>query len=246
MKKLFALLMALCLALGMTAALAEDGEFDDMPVYLDEHPEAAPYVSAWVAEDGDWSVEAFDEDGGIKLMVVHKLGDNKEDVWEYSAALDAENKLTTVPFGLHYKQDTVSGDWDVTYYEDGDAEFAITEDGKLVWKDLKEDAGKDLTFEKIGSFYGGRWMKGDIEVVFYDWYEGQYDIRLYKRGENNEVLDDAILKGDYDAETNTVTATGAFNDGETFTAVFSYDENNAIVWIEDGVSTVLELSTMTD
>ncbi|MBQ6174225.1 MAG: hypothetical protein IJK28_06350 [Clostridia bacterium] len=243
MKKLIALLMALCLAVGMTAAFAEEDE--DMVSYVKENPAAAPFVSAWVAEDGEWSVEVFDEDGGLKLMIVHKLGDNKEDVWEYSADL-TENKLTTVPLGLHYKQDTVSGDWDVTYYEDGDAEFEIAEDGKLVWKDLKEDAGKGLLFQKIGSFYNGRWMKDDIEVVFFDWYEGQYDIRLYKRGENNEILDDAILKGDYDPETNTVTAEGAFNDGESFTAVFGYDENGSIVWIENGVSTVLELSVLSD
>ena len=248
MKKLIALLMALCLSLGAVAAFAEDDETDndDIACYLDDHPEAAVYVSAWVAEDGNWSIEAFDEDGGIKLRVVHKLGGNKQDVWEYSADLNEENKLTTVPFGLHYQEDTVTSDWDVTYYEDGDAEFEITEDAKLVWKDLKEDAGKGLAFEKIGSFYGGRWMKGDIEVVFSDWYDGQYDIRLYQRGENNEILKNAILKGDYDAETNTVTATGAYEDGEPVTAVFSYDENNAIVWIEDGISTVLDLSYMTD
>lgn len=242
MKKLIALLLVLVMAVGAAAAFAED---EDMVTYLDEHPEAAGYVSAWVAEDGDWRIEVFDEDGGIKLMVVHKLGDNKEDIWEYAAAMGEENKLTAVPLGLHYKQDTVTGEWDTTYYEDGDAEFEITEDGKLIWKDLKEDAGKDLAFEKIGNFYGGRWMKGDIEVIFFDWYDGQYDVRLYQRGENNEILKDAILKGDYDAATNTLTATGDFGE-EPITAVFSYNEENQIVWIEDGVSTVLELSFLTD
>ena len=243
MKKLIALLLVLVMAIGAAAVLAED---EEIATYLDEHPEAAGYVSAWVAEDGDWRIEVFDEDGGLKLMVVHRLGDNKEDVWEYSAAMSPENKLTAVPLGLHYKQDTVTGDWDITYYEDGDAEFEINEDGKLVWKDLKEDAGKDLAFEKIGCFYGGRWMKGDIEVIFYDWYDGQYDIRLYQRGENDEILKDAILKGDYDAETNTLTATGEFEGEEPMTAVFSYNEENQIVWIENGESTVLELSFLTD
>ena len=243
MKKLIALFLILCLSVGITAAFAED---DDLVTYLDEHPEAAVYVSAWVAEDSDWRIEVFDEDGGLKLMVVHKLGDNKEDIWEYAAETDAENKLIAVPLGLHYKQDTVTYEWDVTYYEDGDAEFSIAEDGKLVWKDLKEDAGKDLTFEKIGSFYGGRRMKGDIEVIFYDWYDGQYDIRLYQRGENGEILKDAILKGDYDPETNTLTATGEFEGEEPITIVFSYNENNEIVWTENGESTVLELSYLTD
>ena len=243
MKKLFALLLVLCLSIGVAAALAEE---DDMPLYLDEHPEAAAYVSAWVAEDGDWRIEVFDEDGGLKLMAVHKLGDNKEDVWEYSAAMSPENKLTAVPLGLHYQQDTVTGDWDVTYYEDGDAEFELTEDGKLIWKDLKEDAGKDLAFEKIGSFYGGRWLKDNIEVYFYDWYEGRYDVRFYLRGENNEILKDAIAKGDYDAAANTVTVIGEFEGEEPFTAVFSYNENNSIVWTENGESVVPELSLLDD
>lgn len=243
MKKLIALLLVLVMAIGAAAAFAED---EELVTYLDEHPEAAGYVSAWVAEDGDWRIEVFDEDGGLKLMAVHKLGDNKEDIWEYAAAMGEDNKLTAVPLGLHYKQDTVTGDWDITYYEDGDAEFEIGEDGKLIWKDLKEDAGKDLAFEKIGNFYGGRWMKGDIEVIFYDWYDGQYDIRLYQRGENNEILKDAILKGDYDAETDTLTATGEFEGEEPITAVFSYNEENQIVWIENGESTVLELSLINE
>ena len=242
MKKLISLLLVLCLAIAATAAFATE----DIPNYLEGHPEAAPYVSSWVAEDGDWRIDSFSEDDGIKLMVVHKLGDNKEDIWEYSAALDEDGKLTTVPLGLHYQQDTVTYDWTVTYYEDGDAEFSINEEGKLLWKDLKEDAAKDLAFEKIGSFYGTRWMKDDIEVIFFDWYDGQYDIRLYQRGEGGEILKDAILKGDYDADTDTLTATGEFDNEEPFTVTFSYDESNHIVWTENGESTVLEYSTLED
>ena len=242
MKKIIALILVLCFSLTAAAALAED----DTGYYLDDHPEAAVYESTWVAEDGDWRIEVYGEDGGMKLMAVHRLGDNKEDVWEYSAALDEDGKLTTVPLSLHYQQDTVTGDWTVTYYEDGDAEFSINEEGKLLWKDLKEDAAKDLAFEKIGSFYGTRWMKDDIEVIFFDWYDGQYDIRLYQRGEGGEILKDAILKGDYDAEADTLTATGEFDNEEPFTVTFSYDENNHIVWTENGESTVLEYSTLED
>ena len=130
--------------------------------------------------------------------------------------------------------------------EDGDAEFSISEEGKLVWKDLKEDAGKGLAFEKIGSFFGERRMKGDIEVIFYEWYDGQYDIRLYQRGTGNEILKDAILKGDYDAETNTVTASGEFDGEDPFTVTFSFDENGSILWNENGESTVMEYSFLTD
>ena len=238
MKKLIALLLVLVMSVGAMAAFAED---DDMVSYLVEHPEAAVYVSAWIAEDGEWRTEVFDEDGGLKLMIVHNLGDSTQDIWEYAATMGEENKLTVVPLGLHYKLNTATDNWDETYYEDGDAEFEINEDGKLIWKDLKEDAGKDLAFEKIGSFYGGEYKKGDIEVTFFDWYDGQYDIRLLQR-ENGEIVKDAILKGDYDAATDTVTATGEFDGEEPMTIVFSYNEENGVVWTENGESTVLELN----
>ena len=242
MKKILALVLILCLSIAAATAFAEDDDVD----YLDSHPEAAAYVSAWVAEDGEWRIETFDEDGGIRVSVVHRLGDNREDIWEYAAAMGQDGTLLAVPLGLHYQQDTVTGDWNVTYYEDGDAEFVLGEDGKLVWKDLKEDAGKDLAFTKIGSFYGGRWMKGDIEVIFFDWYEGQYDIRLLQRGEDQAILKDAILKGDYDAATDTVTATGEFEGEEPFDVTFSFNGDGSVVWIENGESTVLEFSLLTD
>ena len=245
MKKLLALLLALCLVLGLAAAFAEE---DELSCYTDEHPEAKAFYSTWVADNGDWRIEVYDEDGGLKLYIVHKLGDNKEDIWEYAAALDANDSslLTAVPLGLHYKQDTVSGEWDVTYYEDGDATFSIDENGNLVWNDLKEDAGKGLAFLKIGNFFGGRWMKGDIEVIFWEWYENEYDIRMFQRGENGEILKNAILKGTYDAATDTLTASGEFDNEEPMTITFSYNEDNQILWTENGESTVLELSLYTD
>ena len=218
MKKLLALILAICLSVTVLAALAEE---DDFGYYPDEYPESQVFMSTWVAEDGDWRVEMYGEDGGIKPYIVHRLGDNKEDIWEYAVALDAEDhsRLTAVPFGLHYKQDTVSGNWDVTYYEDGDAVFTINENGCLVWTDLKEDAGKGLEFEKIGDFYGSRWVK------------------------------DAIFKGAYDPATDTVTADGFFDPDEPLTVTFSYqkdEEGRRVVWTENGVSTPLEYSYRVD
>ncbi len=240
MKKMFALLLALCLALAAVSALAEEDEFG---YYPDENPESKPFVSTWIAENGDWRIEMYGEDGGIKPYIVHKLGDNKEDIWEYATALNPEKTaLTAVPFGLHYQQDTVSGNWDMNYYEDGDAVFTLNENGQLLWNDLKEDAGKGLAFDRIGNFFGGRWMKGDVEVIFYDWYDGEYDIRCYQYGENDAILADAILKGVYDPATDTITAEGFFDPDAPFTVTFSYDEKNNVVWTENGESTVLEYS----
>ena len=240
MKKMFALLLVLCLAIAAVSALAEEDEFG---YYPDDNPESKPFVSTWITENGDWRIEMYGEDGGIKPYIVHRLGDNKEDIWEYATALNPEKTaLTAVPFGLHYLQDTVSGNWDVTYYEDGDAVFTLNENGQLLWNDLKEDAGKGLAFDRIGNFFGGRWMKGDVEVIFYDWYDGEYDIRCYQYGADDAVLADAILKGVYDPATDTITAEGFFDPDAPFTVTFSYDENNNVVWTENGESTVLEYS----
>ena len=249
MKKLLSLILVICLCFAAVAAFAEEEaeEADEFPSYTADNPEALPFYSTWVADDGNWRIEMYDEDGGMKSYIVHKLGDNKEDIWEYSLALNQEkDKLTAVPVGLHYRQDTVSGEWDETYYETGDAEFSLTEDGKLLWNDLKEDAGNGLEFEKIGNFFGGRWKKGEIEVLFYDWYEGEYDIRLYVYGENDEIVKDAILKAPYDAATDSLTSTGEFEGEDPFTVTFTYDENNYVVWTENGESTVMEYSYRTD
>ena len=96
MKKLLALLLAICLVLGLTAAFAEEDE--DLVTYTMEHPEAKVFCSTWVADNGDRRIEVYDEDGGLKLYIVHKLGDNKEDIWEYAAVLDANDSsvLTAV------------------------------------------------------------------------------------------------------------------------------------------------------
>ena len=51
MKKLLVLVLALCLFIPALAATAEDEE--EISFYTEEVPEAAVYVSTWVAEDGD-------------------------------------------------------------------------------------------------------------------------------------------------------------------------------------------------
>ena len=242
MKKLFALVLALCLAAAVSV-LAED----EFGYYPDDYPEAKPYVSTWIAENGNWRIEMYGEDGGIKPYIVHRLGDTKEDVWEYATALNPDKTaLTAVPFGLHYRQDTVKYDWVENYYEDGEAVFTLNENGQLVWEDLKEDAGKGLVFDRIGNYFGGRWMKDDTEVIFYDWYDGEYDIRCFRYDGNDTILADAILKGPYDPETDTVTAEGFFDPDEPFTVVFSYNAENYVVWTENGESTVMDYSYRTD
>lgn len=240
LKRLLALALVFCAFLTVTACA--EGESSDFPM---ERLIAKAYNNVWVAEDGDWRAEIYLEDDGLRVLIDHKLGDNKEDVWEYAAMLGDNFNLVTVPLGQHYCRNTVTDDWE-TYYEDGDAEFALSDTGMLLWNDLKEDAGKGLAFKKIGLFYGTRWMKDDIEVYFWEWYDDCYDIRLYQRGAEDEILKATILKGEYDLSSDSVTATGEFEGEEPFTVTFSYDTDYDMIWTENGVDTVLEESFLTD
>ena len=69
MKKLLALVLVLCIFLMSFMAAAEE----EYGFYADDNPEAAPYVSTWVAEDGYWRIESYDEDGGIKLRITGRI-----------------------------------------------------------------------------------------------------------------------------------------------------------------------------
>ena len=57
MKKLLVLVLALCLFIPAAAVMAEDDE--EISFYTDEVPEAAVYVSTWVAEDGTGALSSL-------------------------------------------------------------------------------------------------------------------------------------------------------------------------------------------
>ena len=63
--------------------------------------------------------------------------------------------------------------------------------------------------------------------------------RLYRRGNDNAVLKDAIVKGDYDAAADTISATVEFEGEKPFDVTFSHDEHENVVWTVNGKSTVL-------
>ena len=79
MKKLFALILAICLSVTVLSALAE--EEDVIGYYPDDHPESKVFMSTWVAEGGNWRIEMYGEDGSIKpyiegryLGICHRAG----------------------------------------------------------------------------------------------------------------------------------------------------------------------------
>ena len=245
MKKIAALFLALLMALTAWIALAEDNE--EVP-YIDKAPEAAAFDSVWFTEDAEWRAEVYCEDDGVRLLVAHRLGDGVEDVWEYAALYHEDTRqLVTMPFGLHYQDHTFDADYSWTpIYEDGEAEFALNDTGRLIWNDLKDNAGEGLEFVKIGNFWHGRWVNGDIAIRFFDWYDGEYDIRLYRLDADGSILDNAIMKGPYDAENNAIIAYGCFDDGEEFTVTFGYDAENNLTWTQDGSTVTCEYDYSTD
>ena len=57
-----------------------------------------------------------------------------------------------MPTGIH--TDNVYGEdgeivSSTVIYDDGEATFTLDEEGHLLWHDAKEDAGKDMLFEKV-------------------------------------------------------------------------------------------------
>jgi serine/threonine-protein kinase len=82
---------------------------------------------------------------GITAKVHWGAGADESYTWEYNVVVQGEKMVCT---GGGQKLHTTGGNTE-TVYTDGSAEFAIGKDGKLTWKDNKNDEGKGLKFEKL-------------------------------------------------------------------------------------------------
>ena len=147
MKKLLAVLLVLSMML-TGAALAEEESA------VSAEPDSG-FGGVWICDravaDINW------EEEGYRVFIRWSSSASEFSEWEYSCLYHAEdNTLVSMPFGIRADL-TVADDQTATasvIYEDGEAEFSLTEDGKLVWKDLKEDAGAEMLFEKDTQFEG--------------------------------------------------------------------------------------------
>lgn len=228
------LAMALMLV-ALNAAFAEQKRD-----YKELYPESLVFENIW--KTGDWQIDSYCEDDGFRLTVKHLLAEGKYTMWEYSATYQAaDGTLVCMPFGIKYTEDENNpSEILVNEYEDGNAVFSINADGKLIWKDLKEDAGRGLAFTRIGTFLGGTWIKDQTMVEFYDWQNGEYDVRVTVFDQEGLAVRYGILKGAYHAEQNTVTAQGTMEgDASPMVITFSFDENGMLVWTNDAASEVI-------
>ena len=144
MKKLFAIILVLALAL-VSVGFAEEEKLPPMP------EEAAVYEGTWVCDRA--SIEIIWEEEGFRVFISWGSSASETSEWEYSCYYDAETKsLEAMPTGIH--TDNVYGEdgeivSSTVIYDDGEATFTLDGEGHLLWNDVKEDAGKDMLFERL-------------------------------------------------------------------------------------------------
>lgn len=258
MKKLMAVILALVLsAVCCAAALADETaeEQEALKLFDSDWVSVAGHVSA-AYMDGYWSVEVTSGDYTVE--------------WDYFCVYDAERKaLVSSDEGYGNTKTIISRDLEGSEigreveYSDGQAEFTVNENGKLVWKDLKEDAGAGAEFEKIGWFAYDFYSEHCTMNIFWDVDEEEdgtihagLKVQIEKAEENSYTS--WTYSAAYNAEDNTLVAflgtkevqeaagealATIYYDGE---AVFSWDEEGGLHWddkVEDaGEGEVFERS----
>ena len=251
MKKWIALLTALMMAVLCAAATAEEETESTV------NPEAySLYSSEWA--DGFTSVKIFAEEDHWHVWITSADGAAE---WDYSCLFDEEQKTLVSIDGEENMKTAVTIDEEGSeidrqvVYTDGKAEIALDADGRLIWKDEKEDAGAGLAFEKIGWFQGV-WIAGeDIDSryelnCFWDVEEPSegevysgYKVEITRN--EGEACTCWIYTCAYDAETNTLkSALGikeySGQEGEPFVTVyedgaaeFTFDDEGCIRWKDE-------------
>jgi chemotaxis protein histidine kinase CheA len=193
-------------------AVAEGTEEAEAPAakYADEHPGVVAFDSIWVTDDGAAVVNLGVRTDGVEVVVVKKTGEKEWLSWEYLPAYDDEKKIL-VSTGNGMKSTNVEdadGNVSAKYeYEDGSATFSLDENGDLIWKDEKEDAGAGLAFHKT-SWFAGAYVcdRAQIEIHYVPTAKN-YSVEIHWADSANES-NDWLLTGTYQADTNTLTVSG--------------------------------------
>jgi len=145
MKKILSVLMAIALALGCTAALAEEE-----PV-IQPAPDPDPFSGVWECDRA--TIEIVWEEEGYRVLVHWPSSAWEVTTWEYACYYyEEEKRIVSTPFGIRTEllfSDDSDESVDTVVYDDGAAAFYLDEEGYLIWQDEKEDAGKDMRFEYV-------------------------------------------------------------------------------------------------
>ena len=115
-------------------------------------PEAADaFEGVWQCERA--TVAMYWEDEGFKVLITWGSSAWEYSEWEYSCYYHEEdNTVVSVPFGTRteyvYGEDGELASA-TEAYNDGAATFLLDEEGYLIWRDEKENAGEGMRFEKL-------------------------------------------------------------------------------------------------
>ena len=236
MKKWFSILLAVVM-MGVVACAA----------FADEVPEpegGKKFGSNW-AVPGGYAMIVYEEEG-YKVMI-DVLKDGAGAIWEYSCYYmedtDSLKSVSSTRTDYTYDPDTNEKTFKDPAYEGLDeenqtTEFAIDQDGFLIWKDGREDAGAGLKFTNIGDFEGVwkdatgsfraeiRWNGATEDEMFYTVFITRGDSERY---------DEFVMNAFYDAPIGKLSAMGTRTeftknesgeydtkeDGENYEALFS-------------------------
>lgn len=207
--------MLLALALGLSCACAEGADV---------------FVSDWANTENGLKADIERADGGL-IVTVETLAGKELFIWQYDAvydeganALKATGKKSALTWENGKK---IVGD---AVYTDGTAVFTLDDEGLLIWKDEKEDAGKDLPMTNIGAFEG-TWLC-DRTSIKITWSDDHYDVWI-DWPDSASAGYSWMLVGNYDAENEALNAYGTktyfeYNDdGEVASAEEQNSEVNA-------------------
>lgn len=241
MKKIFALLTALVLALAVGCAFAEETD-DSVPPST---PEMKAFEGTWISAETKTLLWIGRQDDGFQMQAVRQTGEDTFTSWEYIAGFDAETKSIKNADGTKCDckvTDGVDNVIDGTSAEGLKAGFTI-QDEKLTWKD--ETAGTETVFTKIGGFLGQYCYDRAMVSIGWDAREDRYLITVTWAQSAWEVWE-YQLEGTYDPKTETVAFQGTKHldtykdDGELDTTAdtqeekvegtFSLNENSELVW----------------
>lgn len=245
MKKMIAALLALMMALLCAVSVAEE------PAETPATDAQKMFDSIWIS--GSATVDASYMDGIWEVLVSTDYGAT---TWNYLCLYDEEQQALVSMDSEANVKSIISIDLEgaETAREDVDTEakavFTLNENGRLVWKDEKEDAGAGMEFEKIGRFTGS-YACGEY-LLYCIWVDSEpaegrdytgYRISIQIMDENGKT--EWIYEPVYDSETNTLsTPYGSkefqpagsddyeiiYDDGP---ATFTLDEEHNLYWNDE-------------
>lgn len=215
MKKLMiVLVILLAMVLGASCASADDADI---------------FISDWANTENGLKADIERIDGELSVTVETLTG-KELFIWQYNATYDEASNTLKATDGkkssLTWKNGArIVGD---AVYTDGTAVFSFDDEDQLIWKDEKEDAGKDLPMTDIGSFEG-TWLheRTSIQIT---WSDDHYDVWIDWPESATEAYN-WMLNGVYDAENEALNAYGT----KTF---FVYDDSGEVVSADEQNSEV--------